>query len=175
MDLETLRDVGDPVTDHECQENWLTRSLLLVHNQMRAAPGNLVSDKLLDAMAQPPDVGAAATPKQIPFNNLREHVLSQARTIDAALKMTDKETRCLHESERVDPSRSGGRDPSGQGFGRGREMGSNDLRQTSRSSREAPSIMQPTRQAPDHGPHWRRRQTSLRKNNHSLTECQWMP
>jgi hypothetical protein len=49
-----LQDVGDPVTDHECQ-NWLmTRLLLRMQSQMRAAPGNLVSNKLLNAMAQPP-------------------------------------------------------------------------------------------------------------------------
>jgi hypothetical protein len=47
-------------------------------------------------------------------------MLSQAHTIDAALKMTNKEIRHLHESERINPGRSGGQDPSGRGFGRGR-------------------------------------------------------
>jgi hypothetical protein len=50
MDLEMLRDVGDPgVTDPE-QRIWLSRSSLM-RNQMRAAVGNLVSNKLLNAMA----------------------------------------------------------------------------------------------------------------------------
>jgi hypothetical protein len=84
-----------------------------MHNQMRAALDNLVSNKLLNAMAQPPGVCTTATPKQIPFNNLYECMLSQAHTIDAALKMTDKETQCLHESESVNPGRSGGQDPGG--------------------------------------------------------------
>jgi hypothetical protein len=71
------------VTDHE-RQNWLTR-LLLMNTHMRAALGNLVSNKLLNAMAQPPDVGAAVSPKQIPFNNLHGWMHSQAHTIDAAL------------------------------------------------------------------------------------------
>jgi hypothetical protein len=54
-------------------------------------------------MAQPPGVGTAVTPKQIPSNNLYEHVLSQAHTIDAALKMANKETRRLHESVGINP------------------------------------------------------------------------
>jgi hypothetical protein len=74
-----------------------------MHNHMRAVLGNLVSDKLLNMMAQPPGVGTAVTPKQIPFNNLYEHVLSQAHTIDAALKMANKETRRLHESVGINP------------------------------------------------------------------------
>jgi hypothetical protein len=62
MDLEMLQDVGDPgVTDPE-QRIWLSRSSLM-RNQMRAALGNLVSNKLLNAMAQPIGVGTAATPK----------------------------------------------------------------------------------------------------------------
>jgi hypothetical protein len=74
MDLETLRDVGDPVTDHE-RQNWLGRSLLM-HPQMRAALGVLVSNKTLNKMAQLPAFGTEATPKQIPFNNLHERALS---------------------------------------------------------------------------------------------------
>jgi hypothetical protein len=100
MDLETLPDVGDPVTDHE-RQIWLIRSLLM-HTQMRVAlAGNLVRDELLNKMAQPPSVGATVTPKQSPFNGLYEHMLSQAHTIDAALKMTNKETQRLHEPERI--------------------------------------------------------------------------
>jgi hypothetical protein len=34
-------DVGDPVTDHE-RQSWLSRSLLM-HSQMRTAPGDLRS------------------------------------------------------------------------------------------------------------------------------------
>jgi hypothetical protein len=41
MDLKTLQDVGDPVTDHE-RQSWLLRSLLM-HSQMRTAPGDLRS------------------------------------------------------------------------------------------------------------------------------------
>jgi hypothetical protein len=43
-----------------------------MHPQMRAAPGNLVSDKLLNTMAQPPGVGAAVTLKQTLFNHLHD-------------------------------------------------------------------------------------------------------
>jgi hypothetical protein len=59
---------------------------------MRAALGDLVSNERLKAMAQPHVIGTAANPQQIPFNNLHEHMLSQARTINAALKRTNKET-----------------------------------------------------------------------------------
>jgi hypothetical protein len=65
----------------------------------------------------------ALAPQQLSFNNLHERMLSQARAIDPALKMTDKETQRLHESERIDSGRSGGQGRSGQGFGRGRGRG----------------------------------------------------
>jgi hypothetical protein len=44
---------------------------------MRAACGNLVSDELLNAMAQPTATAGATTTKQPPFNDLCEHMLSQ--------------------------------------------------------------------------------------------------
>jgi hypothetical protein len=164
MDLKPLRDVGDPVTDHERQ-----------NPQMRAALGNLVSNK-------PPGVGTAAAPRQIPFNNLHEQMLSQAHTIDAALKMTDKETGHLHESERINLGRSEGQDPAGRGSGRGRGHGCGSGTACVPPEKWAAMTFdkrtehhKKRRQAPDPRPHQRRRQMSLCKNNHSLTECLWMP
>jgi hypothetical protein len=122
MDLEALRDVGDPVTDHE-RRNWLNRSLLM-HPQMRAAYGNLVSNELLNAMAQSTATAGTSTTKLLPFNDLYEYMLSQAHTIDAALKVTTKESRRLHETERNEQGRGRGqRDFGGRGFGRGRGRG----------------------------------------------------
>jgi hypothetical protein len=110
MDLQLLRDVGGPVTDLECQ-GWLSGSLLM-HSQTRTAPGNLASEKSLNAMAPPIGIGAAATAKQMSFNNLCDCMLSQAHAIKAALKLTNKETRPLLETERTTSGRSGGRDPT---------------------------------------------------------------
>jgi hypothetical protein len=110
MDLQMLRDVGGPVTDLE-RRGWLS-GLLLMHSQTRTAPGNLASEKLLNAMAPPIGIGAAATAKQMSFNNLCDCMLSQAHAINAALKLTNKETKSLHETERTTPGRSGGQDPT---------------------------------------------------------------
>ena len=61
--------------------------------------------------------GGAAPSQKLPFAELYDYMLSQAHTIDAALKQTAKETRRLHDAERRAP-RGGGRDTGGRGFGR---------------------------------------------------------
>ena len=97
MDLENLRDQGNPVTDHE-RRTWLSRSLLM-HSEMNRAFGNLESNERLLALALP-SVAGAASPSKLPFPESHECVLDhQAHKIDAAVKQTSTESRRIHEAD----------------------------------------------------------------------------
>ena len=113
MDLKSLQDPANPVTDHKGR-TWLSRSLL-VHSEMNRAFGNLESNEMLLASALP-SVAQSVPPSKLPFPESCKHVLDQAHKIDAAVKQTSKESRRLHEAEMKASGCGRGRG-AGRGFG----------------------------------------------------------
>ena len=89
MELENLRDQGNPVTDNEGR-TWLSR-LLLMHSEMNRAFGNLESNEMLLASALP-SVAGSAPPSKLSFPELCKCTLDQAHKIDAAVMQTSKES-----------------------------------------------------------------------------------